>query len=210
MQCLLCQSSDVSPYFQEATRSYFQCQTCNLVFVPEQYHLTQQEEKTEYDKHENDPLDIGYQNFLARTTKPLFKLLSPQAKGLDFGCGSAAAISHMAKAQGIDVVNYDLYYFNHPELLETQYDFITMTEVIEHLAEPNEILKVIAQALKKYGIFAVMTKRVIDKTRFATWHYKNDPSHIAFYSEKTFEWIAKRMNWRLQIVDKDVVFFHKE
>ena len=108
------------------------------------------------------------------------------------------------------VRNYDLYYFNLPELLERRYDFVTMTEVIEHIADPQSLLIQLDSLLKQAGILAIMTKRVIDQQAFSNWHYKNDPTHICFYSLKTFEWIGRKLNWRLEIIDKDVVFFYKE
>jgi hypothetical protein len=54
-----------------------------------------------------------------------------------------------------------------------------------------------------------MTKRVRDKPSFSTWHYKNDPTHIAFYSEQTFAWLAQQWQLKLEIIDNDVVFLTK-
>lgn len=210
MSCPLCLKNSQKPYFEGNKRQYLQCDNCHLVFVPKRFHLDSKEEKAEYDKHQNDPSDLGYLKFLSRTTEPLFARLSAGAIGLDFGCGPGPAISQLGDKQGITVRNYDLYYFPDPQLLDTSYDFITMTEVIEHLADPAKVLNVLDKSLKKKGILAIMTKRVIDRNAFASWHYKNDPTHIAFYSEATLRWIAKKMHWKLEVIDKDVVFFTKE
>lgn len=209
-QCSLCQCSQLEEFHRDNKRSYFQCQQCDLVAVPADEHLSAEAEKAEYDKHQNDPSDSGYRCFLSRTFEPLVGLLGDGAEGLDFGCGPGPAISEMAKAMGFQVDNYDLYYFNRPELLKRQYDFITMTEVIEHIAAPRQLLDLLDGLLRSQGILAIMTKRVISRQAFAQWHYKNDPTHISFYSNQTFEWIAADMNWRLQVIDKDVVFFHKD
>ena len=88
-------------------------------------------------------------------------------------------------------------------------NFITMTEVIEHIARPSELLPRLDRLLSPGGILAVMTKRTRDLAAFSSWHYKNDPTHICFYSEVTFEWIAQKMSWKLEVIDKDVVFFTK-
>lgn len=209
-KCPLCQSGSISEYFHDKKRVYLECRRCHLVFVPAVHHLTSEAEKAEYDKHQNSPLDQGYRQFLGRCLDPLFELLAETAKGLDFGCGPGPAISVMAEEKGWQVENYDLYYYHQPELLTRSYDFITMTEVIEHLAAPLEVLEILNKSMNNKGILAVMTKRVRDKAAFANWHYKNDPTHISFFSEVTFDWIAAHMGWRLQIVDKDVVFFHKD
>ncbi len=207
--CPLCSCQSITAYYQDKKRDYLQCENCDLVFVPRAFHLSSEQELAEYNKHQNDPRDKGYRQFLSRVTKPLFARIALSDKGLDFGCGPGPAISAMAKEQGIKVNNYDLYYFNQPSLLEKQYQFITLTEVIEHLASPMQELSKLNQMLVDGGILAVMTKRVANLQAFKTWHYKNDPTHISFYSEQTFEWIAQKLNWQLEVIDKDVVFFTK-
>ncbi len=208
--CPLCSDNNSQHYAQDKKRKYWQCNQCSLVYVPEKYQLSQNDEKAEYDKHQNSPQDEGYRQFLNRTVKPLLKQLKPNAQGLDFGCGAGPTISEMLKPYQIAVENYDLYYFNQPELLEKQYQFITLTEVIEHIAMPAKLLKLLDSMLLAQGILAIMTKRVSNLEAFKTWHYKNDPTHICFYSQATFQWIAQKMHWRLEVQDKDVVFFHKD
>ncbi len=214
--CPLCFSAQCDLFHQDKVRAsclrdYYRCRTCQLVHVPKNQHLDPEQEKAEYDKHQNNPEDEGYRGFLSRVTKPLFSSLSDNSNvtGLDFGCGPGPGISGMAMEQGIKVSNYDLYYFNHPDLLKRQYDFVTITEVIEHIAQPDPLLKRLDSLLKTGAILAIMTKRVSSQEAFKSWHYKSDPTHICFYSIETFEWIAQKMHWRLEIIDKDVVFFHK-
>lgn len=207
--CPLCHGIELVAYHQDRKRSYRQCQTCQLVSVPPEFYLSAEAEKAEYDKHENHPDDLGYQKFLNRTLEPLLARFDPSARGLDFGCGEGKALSLMAKARGYLIDNYDLYYANAPEILSYQYDFITLTEVIEHVSDADALLTQLYQLLKPQGILAVMTKRVLNPTAFSVWHYKNDPTHINFYSEASFQWLALHYGWQLEIVDKDVVFLHK-
>lgn len=207
--CPLCHSTDLLAYHQDKRRSYQQCQRCQLVSVPAEFYLSREQEKAEYDKHENYPQDLGYQGFLDRTLAPLLARFDSCALGLDFGCGAGKALSLMAKARGYCVENYDLYYVNDPELLTCQYDFITLTEVIEHVSDADTLLTLLSKLLKPKGILAVMTKRVLDPTAFSRWHYKNDSTHINFYSEASFQWLAAHYGWRLEVIDKDVVFLHQ-
>lgn len=206
--CPLCHHAELATFYQDKHRDYLQCGRCQLVFVPQAFHLSPEREKAVYDQHQNDPEDIGYQGFLSRCVDPLLAKVTSEQEGLDFGCGPGPTISHMCEKAGIKVSNYDLYYFNSPELLERQYDFVTMTEVIEHVYQADNLLNTLGGLLKPNGILAVMTKRVQDEQAFANWHYKNDMTHILFYSVATFEWIAKHFNWQLEVVGKDVVFFH--
>lgn len=204
--CPLCECEQSLSFCQDRKRDYWQCQTCQLVWVPRDYHLSSTAEKAEYDKHENSLTDAGYLKFLSRVSSPLVKRLSQPSKGLDFGCGPAPALAEQLKLHGHSVALYDLYYFPDSSVLTEQYDFITCTEVIEHIAHPAVVFEQWMKCLKPEGILAIMTKRVIDQSAFQNWHYKNDPTHICFYSEATFEWLANRWNLTLEIIDQDVVF----
>jgi hypothetical protein len=211
--CPLCGSVKTGFYFEDRRRTYQHCAVCLLVFVPECFHLSAALEKAEYDLHENQTLTKGYRGFLERTLIPLHNRISTvfgqAAEGLDFGCGEGKALSHLAQERGLRMANYDLYYHPDESVLHKSYHFITMTEVLEHLAQPYNVLSKLVQQLKPGGMLAIMTKRVTDVAAFSTWHYKNDMTHICFYSESTFHWLAARLGLRLEIIEQDVVFFYK-
>lgn len=207
--CPLCSSTALSFFHRDKHREYLRCDVCQLVSVPPAYLLSSVDEKAFYDHHENNSEDLGYRRFLGRTWDPLFERISPAMGGLDFGCGPGPTISVMAQESGIAMDNYDLYYFNRPELLERQYDFITMTEVIEHVADASALLAQLNSMLKSNAVLAIMTKRVLSAEAFTHWHYKSDLTHIRFYSVATFEWIANHFQWQLEVMDNDVVFFTK-
>jgi len=38
----------------------------------------------------------------------------------------------------------------------------------------------------------VMTDRTENLANFSKWPYRRDPTHICFYAQKTFLWIAKK------------------
>lgn len=209
MNCPLCLNKKISHYHQDKTRDYWQCSVCQLVFVKPEHYLNVQEEKAIYDLHQNSPDDEGYRKFLDKLIQPLSQKLQTGMKGLDFGCGPDPTISVMLAESGYTMDNYDLFYANHPELLEKTYDFITCTEVIEHLHQPHKALTLLSSLLYEKGFLGIMTKRVIDKSRFVNWHYKNDLTHVCFYSNNTFEYIAENWNFNLLIINSDSVILHK-
>ncbi len=205
--CPLCQSHSTHLFWSDNKRDYHQCAICDLVFVPLEYHLSSSQEKQEYDKHDNRIDDPGYLSFLARTYSPLMQRVKKKKQGLDFGCGPAPALAHYLSQHDRPTSVYDLYYFPDPQVLERQYDFITCTEVLEHIANPNQAFELWTQLLKSNtSLLAIMTKRLIDRDAFKTWHYKNDPTHICFYSDACFRWIANQWQFELEFIDKDVVF----
>ncbi len=115
----------------------------------------------------------------------------------------------MLEAAGHDVALYDPHYAPDASVLSEAYDFITLSEVAEHLARPGVEFDRLWPALRPGGWLAVMTKRVRDQTAFRTWHYITDPTHVAFFSETTFHWLATRWSARLEIVGADVALLRK-
>jgi len=205
MTCPLCLNNDFQHYHQDKIRNYWQCAVCQLVFVQPEQYVTTQQEKAIYDQHQNSADDLGYRQFLNKLLVPLIQRLKSNALGLDFGSGPGPAISIMLKELGFTVYNYDINYANHYELLAVEYDFITCTEVLEHLHHPHKELSMLANMLKKDAYLGIMTKRVIDKDRFKSWHYKNDPTHVCFYSIATFEYIAEYWHFTLEVINSDTV-----
>ncbi len=194
--CPLCEGADVSNYYRDKVRGYLQCGTCRLVFVPPYEHLTAVEEKAYYDLHENRPDDPGYRKFLSRLFDPLIARLPPNARGLDFGSGPGPTLSRMFAEAGYEVALYDPYYAPDISVLSAQYVFITMTEVVEHLAAPGMELDRLWNCLSPGGWLGIMTKRVRDPQAFRRWHYITDPTHVSYFSEATFQWLVAR--WSTQ------------
>jgi hypothetical protein len=212
MNCPLCHGSNTPPFFEDAIREYLKCADCDLVFVPRVHRLGRTEEKAEYDKHENDPDDPGYRRFLSRLVEPLAQRLSPKRSGLDFGSGPGPTLPLMMAECGHACAIHDPFYDPHPEVFEQTWDFITATEVVEHLFEPGPELERLWAILKPGGTLGIMTKLVRDKDvkdAFSTWHYKNDPTHVCFFSRQTFEWLAKRLDAGLEIIGADVIVLSK-
>ncbi|MGB1310710.1 MAG: class I SAM-dependent methyltransferase [Leucothrix sp.] len=203
-QCSLCEHKHLKLYFSDI-RHYWQCERCALVAVNAHEHLSEVDEKARYDLHENDPNDAGYRRFLNRLVEPLSQRLSKGSQGLDFGCGPGPTVSLLLAEQGHQTACYDKYYANHPALLSRSYDFITTTEVLEHLREPGRELTRLIELLKPGGYLGIMTKRLPTLAQFPRWHYKQDPTHICFYADSTFEWIAEHWALSLEIIDNDVV-----
>lgn len=209
MQCPLCEDGDAVAFHADAHRPYRRCLRCQLVFVPPTWHLNTSAEKAEYDRHVNRIDDAGYRRFLSRLATPLLERVPPGAQGLDFGCGPGPALAAMLGDAGLRVTLYDPFYAPDPGPLRTMHDFITATEVVEHLRAPGGELDRLWALLKPGGWLALMTKLVIDRERFAHWHYIRDLTHIAFFSRPVMLWLAERWHTQPEFVGDDVVLFRK-
>jgi hypothetical protein len=199
----------VNHYFEDKRRAYLQCQQCELVFVKPEQRLEAKEEKAHYDLHENDPSDAGYRRFLSRIADPLTDKISSNSQGLDFGCGPGPTLSIMLEEAGHTMELYDIYYHPEASVLEKTYDFMTATEVIEHLYHPDKVWQQWLNLVKPKGWIGLMTKLVIDVDAFAGWHYKNDPTHVVFFSRQTFQFLAERDKLELEFFGNDVILLRK-
>ena len=209
LHCPLCSTPGAVHFHRDRRREYLRCMECFLVFVPPVYHLDKVQEKAEYDLHQNSPDDPGYRRFLSRLAGPLLDRVPAGARGLDFGCGPGPALAAMLMEAGCEVNLYDVFYRPETEVLNLSYQFITATEVVEHLHDPGAELARLWQMLEPGGFLGVMTKLVIDVAAFTAWHYKNDPTHICFFSDTTWEWWAGHAGARLERIGADVVLLQK-
>ena len=207
--CVLCDSKDTQLYYSNENSSYLRCSMCELVFSPKRFHLNNTDEKSRYDLHQNNPEDEHYRAFLSRVFNPVMDCIKPGAKGLDFGCGPGPTLSLMFEEKGHSVDLFDKYYANNSDIFKNQYDFITATEVAEHLDEPGKELNRLFGLLNPGGVLAVMTSMLSQEIDFSSWYYKDDPTHICFFSQKTMNYLAKKWGAQIKFYDKDVVLFFK-
>lgn len=205
--CPLCSSPQVEDYFEDKRRRFNQCQQCQLVFVEKDFLPSLDREKKEYRLHENNHGDPGYIRFLNKLALPLLANLEGNCDGLDFGCGPTPVLASMLEDGGHKMKVYDPIFHDDTSVLNGKYDFVTCTEAIEHFHTPHKEWHQLLSLLSSGGILAIMTKRVLNKERFANWHYKNDYTHVSFFSEATFKWLATQYHLDLELVGDDVVFF---
>lgn len=208
VRCPLCGNHRLGAYHEDRLRPYLQCARCELVFVEPGYRPSLDRERAEYDLHRNAVDDPGYRRFLSRLAGPLLAHVQPGAMGLDFGCGPGPALAAMLEEAGHSVALYDPYYYPDSSVLVPAYDFICATEVVEHLHHPGEVLAQLWQLLVPGGVLGIMTKLVRDRAAFAGWHYKNDITHVSFFSRATWAWWAGAHNARLDIRGADVILLH--
>jgi SAM-dependent methyltransferase len=196
--CRICRNPSY-PVFED-TRPFFACNVCGLIFSdcllsPEAV------EKHYKDQHDN-PFDWmkeanGFVELLknAGISVPLMS-----SSILDYGSGSGS-LTEALKKIGFKVDCYEPMLhgeFNRKSYAES-YDVIILNEVVEHLEDINKTLDIIYSVLAPNGVVffkTLLTDQIINdpenfKESFKRWWYKDDPTHISFFSILTIEYICK-------------------
>lgn len=178
-----------------------------MTFVPAAQHAAPADERARYETHRNSPDDAGYRAFLDRLLTPLADRLAPGARGLDYGSGPGPTASVMMRERGFTMSDYDPFFAPDEAALESTYDFLVCTEVVEHLRRPAEVFQHIDGLLKPGGVLGILTGVLEDDAAFPAWWYHNDITHIVFYRPETLAWIASRYGWTLERPSRDAAIF---
>ncbi len=207
--CPVCEQRTVRHFLHCQGGEYLRCDTCQATFLHPEQRPTAEREQDYYQLHDNRVDDPGYRKFLSRLSTPLLAVLPAAQQGLDYGCGPGPALAVMLKEAGHDISLYDPLFRPDETALQRSYDFITCTEVVEHFHHPAEEFHRLHSLLRPGGILAIMTCFQTDDSRFANWQYRRDPTHVVFYREETFHYLARQFGWRCEIPSKDVVLIFK-
>jgi cyclopropane fatty-acyl-phospholipid synthase-like methyltransferase len=167
--------------------------------------LTSYEEKEHYQNHQNNSSDSDYRAFVQPVTNAVLQYFNNQHIGLDFGSGKDAAVVAVLKERGYQIHAYDPFFLPNFNWEYQKFDFITATEVVEHLHHPLQTFEKLRDALKPNGKLFLMTELLQTETSFANWYYKNDPTHVTFYSVKTIQWLADYLGFSEIITQKRLV-----
>lgn len=210
MKCRLCLTeNNFAPATGQDGKEYNLCNNCYLISALPADVIDVESEKNVYLSHENNIEHTGYVNFLNQAFQPAIKFINKDMIGLDYGAGYAAVLSQLLKLEGYKCEDYDPYFFEHT--LDKKFDYIFSTETLEHFYHPNKELTKIREILKQGGYLIVMTEQWYSLEDFKTWYYTRDPSHIAFYHSKSFDFICRNFGFdKLYDDDHRVIILQKK
>ncbi|MDF3818977.1 class I SAM-dependent methyltransferase [Leptospira sp. 96542] len=200
--CPLCQSAS-EPFYKNKFRTYSKCNNCLSVYMDSYFFPTPEDEKKRYLEHNNDILDIRYQNFLKPIVDQVLTHQNSDDDGLDYGAGPGPVVQHLLSQSGYSIKLYDPFFHPDKERLTKFYDYIILTEVVEHFHSPKNEFSKLYNLLNKNGSLYILTHPYDDSINFEKWYYKNDQTHTFFYSKEAFEWICNHYGFQsLEIKDR--------
>ncbi len=206
VSCPLCKEKSNS-FFENPKHSFNKCSVCQGIFRNEEQFLSLKEEKKRYMNHISSLKDQGYYDFIIPIIEEVRANFSKDKLGLDFGCGHTPVLSRHLSKEGFQVLEFDPVFLNNTKVLEHDFDFIVSCEVIEHFYHPKKEFKQLFQMLKVEGKLICKTHTYNNTIDFASWYYKNDPTHVFIYQDETFEWIRKAFKIKsVKIKDRLITF----
>ena len=199
MECKLCKSSDIKEI--KVKEKYYYCNNCELIFIETDKLPDYDREHEVYCGHENTHENEGYVNmFKEFIDNYIIDYKNEIEDVLEYGCGPGPVLADLLEELDFNVYKYDPFFYPEFDYKNKKYDLITSTEVFEHFFDPKNEINKLVQLIKPGKYLAVMTSFHQGIEHFKDWWYKRDPTHVSFYSLKTFQYIEK--NYPLEIVKK--------
>lgn len=211
VQCPLCKANAdwFCSYFIQPV-NFYRCGVCKSIFKNKQDFIEVSAEKKRYETHNNDVKDKRYQEFVSPITSSILGDFSPEAIGLDYGCGTGPVATYVLKKNDYNVILYDPFFYPDKDYQKRQYDFIICCEVMEHFHHPKWEFNHLRRLLKDGGKLYCKTKMIsndMNADTFKVWHYKNDPTHVFFYSPSALKHIAVKEEFRSVSFDDKLIIF---
>ncbi len=201
MDCQLCLQAELPPLGERENRIYYHCPICDMIVLAGDQLPDSKEERERYLLHNNTLENEGYvKNFQQFIEEMVIPHLRPGEQALDFGCGPGPVLKVLLEDRGYPTRIYDPYFY--PELAEgSRYSLITATEVLEHVYASRQLFEQLLGHLLKGGILAITTYFHPGPEDFLDWWYRRDPTHVSFYSLKTFQWVVDYFPFKLLDTD---------
>lgn len=208
MLCSLC-GSETHLFSEIKKRAFFSCNTCNSVLLHPSCFLSPEQEKKRYELHQNDINDPGYQKFVSPMVSAICLQHDSSHNGLDFGSGTGPVIASLLNKKGYDITTYDPFFDPNKQALKNTYDFIICCEVMEHFYDPLKEFKLLYHLLNPGGTLYCKTSLYNSLIDFNSWWYKNDPTHVFFYTEQTLHWIKNHFSFKSLKIKGNLITFTK-
>jgi 2-polyprenyl-3-methyl-5-hydroxy-6-metoxy-1,4-benzoquinol methylase len=191
-----------------------------------------QEAKGSYEQEYSNEEITYIRNNLRRIQFCCEKIFHTKLNGktiLDIGCGEGWALNYFKKngcnVKGVDFSSYGIKKFN-PEVLDhfiqsdifeyleneintlNKYNIINLTNVIEHVLEPEDLLVKLKNILSEDGIiiatfpndFSPLQERLLSLRKIEREFWIAIPDHISYFNKESFSKMAKTLGFSVELM----------
>jgi SAM-dependent methyltransferase len=210
VNCPICGETNVQFLFSKGGWGIYRCEYCTSQFVnpiPSDGELVKYYGDYYSAARLKELLDPKYGRLSFPRQWGIIRSLirKPVAKILDYGCGGG----HFLDRVSPNWIRYGIELSDKARVVAEQkgihtykmledckhnewFDVITMFAVIEHLPNPSEIVKELAESLKVGGLFVVMTVDVGSiraKVSGEKWAMYAPPGHLSFFTAYSLDYL---------------------
>ncbi|WOT05286.1 methyltransferase domain-containing protein [Shewanella youngdeokensis] len=205
-RCPLCFSDNSTLFFENKKRCLYHCQLCKMVFADANSHLPPNAEQQQYRRANNKRRQLSQFLFelvsqCETSEKPLL--------GLNFGRTLDSKSLRRITQRGHQINQYDPSIAPWNKQLMQHYDFICCYRVFEHFRLPNKEWALISELIKPGGWIAISTPLLTELNGFDKWHHKNNLTHVSFYQQQSFKYLAESVGFKLLFAANDLILVQK-
>lgn len=210
--CPICSAGGNFFYkIMKKSRTFFLCPSCNLVFQTVESLPGADEELARYELHRNDEEDEGYRKWLGSFIKSSVIPWYNDGSILDFGSGPRPVLSEILESEGYPVFSYDPFFAPRwPD--EGNFSLILLCEVLEHIHDPLKEFRRLGSVAADGAILSLKTQFLPSSNSddFKGWWYKEDTTHIRFYSPESLKVLGEKSGWDLMNQDGKSLAIYKK
>ncbi|MFT6042506.1 MAG: 2-polyprenyl-3-methyl-5-hydroxy-6-metoxy-1,4-benzoquinol methylase [Gammaproteobacteria bacterium] len=218
--CMLCGAPKPEPFFEKSGKTFFRCSSCEFVFIHAIYpefvedtdHLSSTyefETVLKPNSRQRQKMDVWLKHLSPKRT---------QGELLEIGCGQGIFLQYAQEAgwkvQGVDVLGpvvevareqRGLNVF-HGELAEANFetnsfDACFLSEVIEHIVDPIELMSEIHRVLRPGGVAVLGTGNACSwsaKFRGPKWRYYRFGGHlhIRYFGPNNAKYLSEKAGFQ--------------
>ena len=191
------------------SRQYLICSSCRFISLHPEFRPEPLPERQRYLLHKNDITDKKYIEYLGKFIFVLESRLPSGSSVLDFGSGPEPVLSKLISEKGYKVTSYDPFFADTEYFLRAPFDAILVHETAEHFFDPAREFFRLAGLTGRYGLIILRTRLVPENQEsFTNWWYREDPTHVSFFSRHTLPFLARIMNANsYEIPEDDIIVF---
>ncbi|HQU85466.1 MAG TPA: methyltransferase domain-containing protein [Pyrinomonadaceae bacterium] len=200
--CPICGGEKKKEIGEKGRFRVFRCLDCRSVYTEKMSDDVESYDYSEYYEESNLTVPEFVRQSL-RNTISTFEKYRQNGRFLDVGCGAGILLETAREkgwqAEGMEVsepaVNhlrekgFQIFqgFLSEADYPENHFDVVTMTEVIEHVDNPKEVLREIARILRPNGLLWMTTPHANGlsiKLLGAKWSVVCPPEHLHLFSKK--------------------------
>ncbi len=229
IKCVGCLSLSKKFFGKKSAFSLYKCLDCGMVSLYEKPNSSSAVYDAEYFSggsrgfgyvnydEDKEPMRDGFKKYL----KIIEKSLRGKGKLFDVGAATGFFMS-LAKDAGFDVSGVELSSFAAGKARDKgfdvktgmlkdvvfdsgTYDAVTLLDVVEHMPDPEEDIRIVSRMLRAGGVLVANTPdsgSLYARIMGIKWHLVVPPEHIHYFNEKSICLLLERNGFEVQMVTR--------